>query len=111
MRLAAVMFVGCVVEWAAAVNFGEFVDDAAAVVWAAGAAVSADVFVLAAAVAAVVLAAVTVWNAVLADVVVLAAAAASAAVALTSLACGALAASFAVDHGHGSAVELVHVPE
>ena len=46
------------------VNFGQFVDDAA-VVWAA--AVSADVFVLAAA-DAVALAAVSVWNAVLTDV-------------------------------------------
>ena len=32
------MFVGCVVVWAAAVNFGHFVDDTA-VVWAANAAV------------------------------------------------------------------------
>ena len=29
------MFADCVVVWAAAVNFGHFVDDAAAVVWAA----------------------------------------------------------------------------
>ena len=43
------IFVGCVVAWAAAVNFGQFVGNAAAVVWAA-AAVSAEVFVLAAAV-------------------------------------------------------------
>ena len=46
--------------WAAAVTFGQFVDDDAAVVWAfAAAAVSADVFGLAVD-AAVVLAAVTV---------------------------------------------------
>ena len=48
------MFVGCIVLWAAAVTFGQFVD----------ATVSADVFGLAVA-AAVVLAAVTVYNAVL----------------------------------------------
>ena len=53
------MFVGCVVVWASAVNFGPFVYDTAAVVWAAAASVSADVFVLAAA-ATVVLAAETV---------------------------------------------------
>ena len=35
VTLAAVMFADCVVVWAAAVNFGQFVDDAAAVVWAA----------------------------------------------------------------------------
>ena len=39
VRLAAVMFVGCVAVWAAIINFGQFVDDAAAV-WAASAAVS-----------------------------------------------------------------------
>ena len=39
------MFVDCVVVWAVAVNFGQFVDEAAAVAWAA-AAVLADVFVL-----------------------------------------------------------------
>ena len=33
--LAAVMFVACVVVWAAAVKFGQFVDDAATVVLAA----------------------------------------------------------------------------
>ena len=75
------LFVGCLV-WAAAVNFGQFADDDAAVVWAAAAVVSPDVFVLAS-VNAVALAAVTVWNAVLADVVEWPAAAASAAAVLT----------------------------
>ena len=51
------MFVGCVV-WVAAVNFGQFVDDDAAIVWAAAAAVLADVFGLAVDAAAIVLAAV-----------------------------------------------------
>ena len=56
--------------------------------------------------AAAVLAAVTV-NAVLVDVVVLAAvAAASATVALPSLTCGAVAASFIVEPGRGSAAVL-----
>ena len=56
VMFAAVMLIDCVVVWAAAVNFGWFVEDAsAAVVWAA-AAVLADVLVLA--VAAAVLAAV-----------------------------------------------------
>ena len=108
-----IVIVDCVVVWAAAaaaVNFGKFVDDAAAVVWAVAAAVSADVFVWAVAAAAI-LAAVTVWNAVLADVVELPAAAASAAVALTSLVSGAVAACFAVEPSHGSIVELVHMPE
>ena len=59
-----------------------------------------------------VLAAVTVWNAVFADVVELPVAAATAAVAMTSMACGAMAACFAaVEPGRGSAVELVHVAE
>ena len=80
-------FVGCVVVWAAAVNCGPLADDAAGVVWATATAVLADVFVL----AAVVLAAVTVWSAALADVV------------LTSLACGAVTAYFAVEPGGGSA--------
>ena len=79
------MFVDCVVVWAAAVNFGQFVDAAAAVVWSA-AAVSADVFVLA--VAAVVLAAVIVWDAVLAAVVECPAAAASAADITGKWCCG-----------------------
>ena len=48
------VYVGCVVVWAAAVNFGQFVDDAAAD------AVSADVLGLAVDTAAVVLAAVNV---------------------------------------------------
>ena len=39
------------------------------------------------------------------------AAAASVAVVLTSLACGAVAACFAVESGRGSAVELVHLSE
>ena len=107
MKLATVMFLRCVVVWAAAVNFGQFVDDDAAVVWAA-AAVSADTFVLV--IAAVILAAVTVWNAVLANVVELPVLA-LAAVGLTSLACGSVAASFAVQPAYGSAVELVHVPK
>ena len=102
------MFVGCVVISAVAVKFRQFVDAPAAIVWAA--AVSADVFVLAAAVP-VVLAAVTVWNAILADVVESPAAAASAAVVLTSLACGGVTACFAVEPVRGSAVELVHVAE
>ena len=93
VTFAAVMFADCVVVSVAAVNFGQFVDDAAAVVWAASAAaLLANVLglVVAAAVlpavtdvvelpAAAVLPAVT-------DVVVLPAAAASAAVVLTSLA-------------------------
>ena len=54
-----------------------------------------------------VLAAVTVWN----DVVELPAAAAMAAVALRSLASVAVAACFAVEPAHGSAVELVHAAE
>ena len=100
--------------WAAAVNFGQFVDDAAAVEWAA--AVSADVFGLAVDAAADVLAdvfglAVDAAVVVLADVVELPAADASAAVALTSLACSAMAACFAVEPGRGCAVELVHVSE
>ena len=74
----------------AAVNFGQFVDDAA---------VSADVFVLAT--DTVALAAVTVWNAVLADVGEWPVAAALAAAVLTSLACGAVTACFAVDPGYG----------
>ena len=90
VTFAAVMFADCVVVWAAAVNFGQFVDDAAAVEWAAA-----------------VLPAVTVWN----DVVELPAAAASAAVALTSLASVAVAACFAVYVVCGYAVELVHVGE
>ena len=54
----------------------------------------------------------TAWKALLANVVVLAAvAAASAAVALPSLTCCAVAACFAVETGHGSAVEMVPVPE
>ena len=103
---AAVMFSDCVVVWATAVNFGQFVDDAAAVVvWAAAAAVMADELVLAVAI----LAALTVWN----DVVELPApaAAASAAVGLTSLASVAVAACFAVEPVRGSAVELVHAAE
>ena len=84
------MFADCVVVWAAAVNFGQFVDDDAA-----------------AAAAAAVLAAVTVWN----DVVELPAAAGSATVALTSLASVAVAACFAVEPVRGSAVELVHAAE
>ena len=94
------MFVGCVVVWAAALEFGQFVDAAGAVVWAA-AAVLANVFVLAA---------VTVWNDILADVVESpATAAASAAAVLTSLAYGAVTACFAMEPVCGSAVELVHV--
>ena len=65
---------------------GQFVDETAAV-WAA-AAVSADLFVLAAA-----------------DTIALAA------VVLTSRACGAVNACLAVDPGPGSAVALVHVAE
>ena len=38
MMLAVVMFVDSIVAWAAAVNFGQFVDNAA-VVWAAVSAV------------------------------------------------------------------------
>ena len=83
VMFAAVMFVDCVAVWDAA--------DAAAVL--------ADVLVLSVATAAV-LAAVTVWNA----VVELPAAAASAASV-------AVAACFAVKCVHGSAAELVHVAE
>ena len=86
--LAVVLFVGCLVAWAAAVNFGQFVDEAAAVVWTTAAAASADVFVLAAA-----------------DAVALTA------VVLTSRACGAVTACLAVDPGPRSAVALVHVAE
>ena len=49
MRLAALMFVGCVVVWASAVNFGQSVHNAAAVAWTAAAVVSTDMFGLAAA--------------------------------------------------------------
>ena len=77
------MFAGCVV-WAAAVNFGQFFyEDAAAVVSAAAA----------------VLSAVTVWN----DVVELPAAAALVSVVV--------AAYFAVEAVCGYGVELVHVAE
>ena len=87
--------VGCCFE------LGQFVDDAAAVVWAA-AAVSADVFGLAAA-DAIALAAVTVWNAVLADVVECPVA--------VSLAYGTVTACLTVDPGCGSVVVLVHGAE
>ena len=70
MMLTVVLFVGCLVAWAAAANFGQFIEKA---VWAA---VSADVFVLAAA-----------------DAVALAAA------VLTSWACGAVTACLPVDPG------------
>ena len=80
VTFAAVMFADCVAVWAATVL--------------------ADVLVFA--VAAAVLAAVTVLN----DVVELPAAAASAAVALTSLASVAVAACFAVESVCGSAAEL-----
>ena len=104
VMLAAVMFADCVVVWAAAVNFGQFVDDAAAVVWAAT--VLTDVLGLAVVVAAAaaVLPAVT-------DVVELPAAATSAAVALTSLASVTVAESFAVESVCGSADELEHATE
>ena len=82
--LVVMLFVGCLVALAAAVNLGEFVD-AAAVVWAA-AAVSADVFALVAAVAVALIALV-----------------------LTSQACAAVTACLFADPG--SAVELVHVAE
>ena len=87
------------VTWAAAVNFGQFAVDVAAVVWAvaASSAVSANVFVLAVAYT-VALAVVTVWNAVLADVVECPAAA-SAVVVLTSQVCAAVTESLDVDPG------------
>ena len=79
--LAVVLFICSLVAWPPAVNFGQFVDAAAAVL--------ADVFVLAAA-DAVALAAVTVWDA-------------------ASAVCGAVTACLAVDPGPRSAVVLVHV--
>ena len=39
VTFAAVMFSDCVIVWATAVNFGQFIDAAAVVVWAAAAAV------------------------------------------------------------------------
>ena len=56
VMLAVVLFVGCIVVSAAAVKLGHFVDDAAAIVWAAS--VLADVIVLVAAVAVTLAAAV-----------------------------------------------------
>ena len=87
VTFAAVMFADCVVVSAAAVNFEQFVDDAAAVV----------------------LAAVTVWN----DVVELSAACGAALVdvELTSLASDAVAAYFAVEPVRGTAAELMHAAE
>ena len=73
--IVVVLFVGCLVVSAAAVKFGHFVDDAVAVVWAASAAVLADVFVLAAVAVAL------------------------AAVVLTSRACVAVTACLAIDPG------------
>ena len=81
-----VLFFCSLVVCAAAVQLGKFVDDAAAVVWAAAVAVSADVFVL------------------VVPVLV-----ALAAVVLTSWACAAVTACLVVDPGPGSAVALVHV--
>ena len=86
VTFAAVMFADCVA------------------VWAAAAAVLADVLVLA--VPAAVLVTVAVWN----DVIELPAAA-SAAVVLTSLASVAVAACSTVEPVHGSAAELVHAAE
>ena len=86
VMFAVVMFVGYVVVGAAAMNLGQFVDDAADVLWAA--AVSADVFALIAAVAVALAAAV-----------------------LTSRACVAVTACLIVDPGPGSAVALVHVAD
>ena len=86
LMLVVVLFVGCLVACAAALNLGQFVDDAAAVVWAAAAVV-------------------------LAGVVGLIAAVALAAAVLTSRACAAVNASLVVDPGPGSAVVLVHVAE
>ena len=79
--LAGVQFIGCL----AALNLGQFVDDAAAVAWAAA--------VVWAAVAVVWAAIAVVW----------------AAVVLTWLACAAVTACLGVDPGPGSADALVHV--
>ena len=78
--LAVVLFVGCLLASAAALNLGQFVDDAVAVVWAA--------------------AVVVVWAAAAVDGVWPAAAAVE---------CAAVTASLGVDPGPGSAVAQMHV--
>ena len=78
--LAVVLFVGCLVACAAALNLGQFVDDAVAVVWAA----ATVAVVWAAAVVAVV------W-------------------AAAAIECAAVTVSLGVDPGPGSSVAQVHV--
>ena len=80
--LAVVLFVGCLVACAAALNLGQFVDDAVAVVWAAVA---------------------IVWAAAAVDGVWPAAAAAAAAIE-----CVAVTACLGVDSCPGFAVAQVH---
>ena len=89
---------------AAALNLGQFVDDAAAVVWAVVAVVWAT-----AVVAVVWAAAVAVVSAAAAVDGVSAAAAELATAVLTWRACGAVTACLGVDPGPGSAVAPLHV--
>ena len=104
--LAVVLFVGCLAVCAAALNLGQFVDDAVVVLWVAAAVAvvwAAAVAVLwAAAVFAVVLAAAVV-------AVVWAAAAVDGVWPAAAVECAAVTACLGADPGPGSAVAQVHV--